>query len=296
MRDRYRFVAAAVAHHAIAPWCRLLDVSRSGDYGWRGRGGQAGAAADAERTDRIAAVHAASRGTSGSPRVHAAPHAAGVACGRRRVARLLRAAGLRGSRAGRHTVRTTVPDRAAMPAPDRVGRAFAPAPVGAPDQLWLADIREVAAHEGWLYPAVVLDAFSRRVVGWARADHLRAELAVDALALAVGNRRPEAGRVHHAERGCQYTSLAFGTALREAALLPAIGSTGDGSDNAVAERFFATRKVARRHRQHWPTRRAAQLAIFAFIAVGYNRLRRHSTLRYRRPLEHAEVYRQTAAA
>ncbi len=296
MTDRYRFVAAEATHHAIALLCRLLDVSRSGYYGWRGRAEQARATADAALVDRIAAVHAASRGTYGSPRVHADLHAAGVTCGRRRVARLMRAAGLRGCRGRRRILRTTVTDRAAAPAPDRVERAFAPAQVGAPDRLWLADISYVATHEGWLYLAVALDAFSRRVVGWSMASHLRAELVTDALAMALANRQPGAGLIHHADRGCQYTSLAVGAALREAGILPSMGAVGDCYDNAVAESFFATRKVELLHRQPWPTRAAAQLAIFEFIEVWYNRRRRHSTLGYRSPLEHEEVYRQTAAA
>ena len=169
MTERYRFVAAEAAHHAIALLCRLLDVSRSGYYAWRARGTPARAAADDELASRIAAIHTASRGTYGSPRVHADLRAAGMRCGRRRVARLMRAAGLRGC-GRRRSPRTTTPDRAAPPAPDRVERACAPAPVGAPDRLWLADISYVATGEGWLYLAVVLDAFSRRVVGWAMDD------------------------------------------------------------------------------------------------------------------------------
>lgn len=294
MTDRYRFVAAEAARHAVALLCRLVEVSRSGYYAWRGRGASARAAADDALRPRIAAIYTTSRGTYGSPRVHADLRAAGVTCGRRRVARLMRAAGLRGCHGRRRTIRTTVADRAATPAPDRVERAFAPAQIGAPDRLWLADISYVATHEGWLYLAVVLDAFSRRVVGWAMADHLRAALVVDALAMASGNRRPEAGLVHHSDRGCQYTSLAFGAALREAGILPSMGSVGDCYDNAVAESFFATLKVELLHRQPWATRRAAQLAIFEFIEVWYNRRRRHSTLGYRSPLEHEEVYRQTA--
>ena len=295
MLDRYRFVAAEAARHAVALLCRLVEVSRSGDYARRGRGASARAAADDALRPRIAAIYTTSRGTYGSPRVHADLRAAGVTCGRRRVARLMRAAGLRGCHGRRRTIRTTVADRAARPAPDRVERAFAPAQVGALGRLWLADISYVATHEGWRYLAVVLDAFSRRVVGWAMADHLRAALVVDGLAMASGNRRPEAGLVHHSDRGCQYTSLAFGAALREAGILPSMGAVGDCYDNAVAESFFATRKVELLHRQLWVTRRAAQLAIFASIEVWSNRRRRHSTLGYRSPLEHEQAYRQTAA-
>jgi len=245
--ERYRFVTAEAAHHAVALLCRLLDVSRSGYYAWRGRGEPPRAAADADLAARVAVVHAASRGTYGSPRIHADLRVAGVRCGRRRVARLMRAAGLRGCHGRRRTIRTTVADRAAAPAPDRVERAFAPAQVGAPDRLWLADISYVATHEGWLYLAVVLDAFSRRAVGWAMADHLRAALVADALAMAVGNRRPPVGLVHHSDRGCQYTSLAFGAALHEAGILPSMGSVGDCYDNGVASvvRLFRNEREGR---------------------------------------------------
>jgi transposase InsO family protein len=182
-------------------------------------------------------------------------------------------------------VRTTVPDRTAVPAPDRVERACSPAPVGAANRLWVADISSGATLEGWLFLAVIVDACSRRVVGWAMADHLRTDLVLDALELALQTRRPAPGLVHHTDRGCQYTSLAFGQRLRDAGLLPALGTVGDGFDTAVVERFFATRKVELLHRRAWPTRDAARLAIVEFVAVWYNRRRRHSTLGYATPVE-----------
>jgi transposase InsO family protein len=193
-------------------------------------------------------------------------------------------------------VRTTTPDRHATPAPDRVERAFTPAQVGAPDRLWVADISYVATLEGWLYLAVVLDAFSRRVVGWAMADHLRTELVLDALTRAIRHRRPAAGLIHHSDRGCQYASLAFGQQLREAGVLPSMGSVGDCYDNAVAESFFATLKVELLHRQVWPTRAAAQLAIFEYVEGWYNRQRRHSTLAYATPAQYEALARQVAIA
>jgi len=177
-----------------------------------------------------------------------------------------------------------------------VKRAFAPAAIGAPNRLWVADISYVATHEGWLFLAVVLDAFSRRVVGWAMADHLRTELVTEALTMARHRRRPAAGLIHHSDRGCQYTSLAFGQHLRDAGILPSVGSTGDCFDNAVAEAFFATIKVELLHRQTWPTRAAAQLAIFEFIEVWYNRQRRHSTLGYATPLEYEALAGEPAIA
>jgi putative transposase len=283
--SRFRFVADQAAHHPVTALCRAAGVSRSGYYAWRDRRPSARAQADERLTARIRQVHAASRGTYGSPRVQAELRTTGEACGRRRVARLMRRAGLRGVHGQRRRVRTTVPDRQATPAPDRVARAFAPAAIGAINRVWLADISYVPTGEGWLYLAVVLDAYSRKVVGWAMADHLRTELVADALAMAVRARRPAPGLIHHSDHGCQYTSLAFGQQLRAAGIVPSMGSVGDCYDNAVVESFFSTLKVELLGRRPWPTRVAARLATFEFIEVWYNRRRRHSTLGYRTPSE-----------
>ena len=292
----YQFIAAHAAQHPVALSSRVLGVSRSGYYAWHGRAASARADADAALAARITAIHQASRETYGSPRIHAALRAAGERCGRRRVARLLRAAGLRSCHGQRRRVRTTTPDRQATPAPDRVERTFAPTAVGAPDRLWLADITYVATYEGWLYLAVVLDAYSRKVVGWAMAEHLRTELVVAALTMALHQRRPAAGLVHHSDHGCQYTSLAFGQRLQQAGILPSMGSIGDCYDNAVAESFFATLKVELLHRQLWPTRAAARLAIFEYVEVWYNRQRRHSTLGYTTPAEYEALAQERASA
>jgi putative transposase len=292
----YQFIRAHVAQHPVALSCRVLGVSRSGYYAWRGRFSSARARADARLSERIAAIHQTSRGTYGSPRVHAELRAAGERCGRRRVARLMRQAGLRGCHGQRRRVRTTTPDGQATPAPDRVDRAFAPAAVGALDRLWVADISYVTTLEGWLYLAVVLDAFSRRVVGWAMADHLRTELVLDALTMAIRHRQPAAGLIHHSDHGGQYTSLAFGHQLHEAGMVPSMGSVGDCFDNAVAESFFATLKVELLHRQVWPTRAVARLAIFEYIEVWYNRQRRHSTLAYVAPAAYEALAQERAIA
>jgi putative transposase len=291
-----RFIAAQAAPHPVALSCRVLGVSRSGSDAWRGRAASARARADAALTARITTIHQTSRQTYGSPRVHAELQGGGERCGRRRVARLMRAAGLRGCHGQRRRVQTTVPDRQATPAPDRVERAFTPTDAGAPNRLWMADISYVATHEGWLYLAVMLDAFSRRVIGWAMADHLRTDLVLSALAMAIRVRRPAAGLIHHSDHGCQYTSLAFGQRLQEAGILPSMGSVGDCFDNAVAESFFATLKVELLHRQVWPTREAARLAIFEFIEVWYNRQRRHSTLGYATPVGFEALDREVALA
>jgi len=282
--NSYRFIADQAAQHSVRLLCRVVGVSRSGYLAWRCRLPSARARADQELTEEIRQIHTHSRQTYGSIRVRATLRERGQAVGRRRVARLMRLAGLRGCHGQRRRVRTTTPDLAAAPAPDRVERAFAPATIGAPDRLWLADITYVATREGWLYLAVILDGFSRRVVGWAMADHLRTELVLAALQLALQRRRPAAGLIHHSDRGGQSTSLAFGQRLLAAGLLPSTGSVGDCFDNAVVESFFASLKVELLHRRTWPTRAAARLAIFAYIEVWYNRQRLHSTLGYLTPV------------
>ena len=281
--NRFRFIAAEEARFPIALLCRVLGVSRAGYYAWRHRPPSARARADGEVTRRIHQIHAASRGTYGSPRVHAELCATGLPCGRRRVARLMRLAGLAGCQRRRRQPRTTFRDRRALPAPDLVQRAFRPV---APDRLWVADVTYVPTWEGWLYLAVVIDAWSRRVVGWAMADHLRTELVLAALDMALRRRRPAPGLVHHSDRGAQYTALAFGQRLRAAGLVASMGSVGDSYDNAVAESFFATLKVELLYRQPWPTHAAARSAIFEYTEAWYNRRRRHSTLGYLSPADY----------
>lgn len=262
------------AAHDVATMCRVLGVSPSGYYAWRHRPPSARARTDQALLERIRAIHAQSRQTYGTPRVHAELRDAGVRCGQKRVARLMRQTGLEGAHR-RRTTRTTVPDPSTAPAPDLVARTFV---ADCPDRLWVADITYVRTWAGWLYLAVVLDAFSRRIVGWSMADHLRTDLVLDALNMAVWNRRPEPGLVHHSDRGCQYTSLAFGRRCREAGILPSMGSRGDAYDNALAESFFATLETELLTRQSFPHRGAARLAIFDYIEAFYNPRRRHSAL------------------
>jgi len=260
--------------HDIATMCRVLGVSPSGYYAWRYRPPSARARTDQALLEQIRAIHTQSRQTYGAPRVHAELRDVGVRCGRKRVARLMRQTGLEGAHR-RRTTRTTVQDPSTAPAPDLVVRTFV---ADRPDRLWVADITYVRTWAGWLYLAVVLDAFSRRVVGWSMADHLRTDLVLDALNMAVWNRRPEPGLVHHSDRGCQYTSLAFGRRCQEAGILPSMGSRGDAYDNALAESFFATLETELLTRQSFPHRGAARLAIFDYIEAFYNPRRRHSAL------------------
>ena len=262
------------AAHDVATMCRVLGVSPSGYYAWRHRPPSARARTDQALLEQIRTIHAQSRQTYGAPRVHAELRDAGVRCGQKRVARLMRQTGLEGAHRHR-TTRTTVQDPSTALAPDLVARAFV---ADRPDRLWVADITYVRTWAGWLYLAVVLDAFSRRIVGWSMADHLRTDLVLDALNMAVWNRRPEPGLVHHSDRGCQYTSLAFGRRCREAGILPSMGSRGDAYDNAMAESFFATLETELLTRQSFPHRGAARLAIFDYIETFYNPRRRHSAL------------------
>jgi putative transposase len=282
--SRYRFIHAERATYPIVVLCRVLRVARSAHDAWARRGVSARAQADAALATQIAVVHARSRRTYGAPRVHAELRADGVRCARKRVARLLRAAGLAGCHR-RHRARTTVADPAHVPAPNLVAREFA-AP--APDRLWIGDITYVPTGEGWLYLAVLVDVYSRRVVGWAMADHLRAELALDALAMALQTRRPGAGLVHHTDRGCQYTAAAYRQVLVAHGCVASMSRTGDCFDNAMAESFFATLKAEIADAQAWPGRAAARTAIFEWIEVWYNRRRRHSALGYLPPVTFEE--------
>ena len=261
--------------------CRVLGVSTSGYYAWWQRPPSARARADAGLSSRVRAIHEHSRGTYGAPRIHAELEAEGIQVGRTRVARLMRAAGLVGV-SRRKWITTTVRDHDARPAPDLVERNFV-AP-GA-NRLWVADITYLPTWAGFLNLAVVLDAFSRRIVGWAMEPHLRTELVLEALNMALGQRRP-AGAIHHSDQGTQYTSIAFGMRCREAGVRPSMGSVGDCFDNAMCESFFATLECELLDRRHFKTQREARIAVFDFIEGWYNPQRRHSALHYLSPINY----------
>ena len=272
-------MTAHQAVHPVAAVCRTLGVSPSGYYAWRKRPLSPRARTDVELTAQIVAVHRDSRETYGAPRIHAELAAQGHRLGRKRVARLMRSAGLQG--VSRRKFRTTtVRDTTAQPAPDLVDRQFSAA---GPDRLWVADITYVPTWAGFLYLAVVLDAWSRRVIGWAMEGHLRTELVVAALDMALTQRRPTAV-IHHSDHGCQYTSLGFGRRCREAGIQPSMGSVGDAYDNALCESFFATLECELLDRQRFPTQADARLAVFDFIEGWYNPRRRHSALGYLSPM------------
>ena len=280
-------MTAHQAFHHVAAICRTLDVSPSGYYAWRKRPLSARARADVELTAQIQVIHRESRGTYGAPRVHAELAAQGVHVGRKRVARLMRGAGVHGV-SRRKQFRTTVRDETARPAPDLVERQFG---ATGRDRLWVADITYVPTWAGFLYLAVVLDAWSRRVIGWAMEPHLRTELVLAALNMAVDTRRPS-GVIHHSDQGCQYTSLEFGRRCREACVRPSMGSVGDAYDNAMCESFFATLECELLDRHRFRSHADARLAVFDFIEGWYNPRRRHSALDYLSPM----VYERTHAA
>jgi len=280
-------VSANQAIYGVATMCRVLAVSASGYYAWLKRPPSARARADAELTVRIRAIHQYSRGTYGAPRIHQELLAANIHAACKRVARLMKAASLKGASRRRWMV-TTVRNQNARPAPDLVERNFTAA---APDCLWVADITYIPTWAGFLYLAVVLDVFSRRIAGWAMATHLRTELVLEALNMAIGQRRP-AAVIHHSDQGSQYSALAFGRRCEEAGVRPSMGSVGDCFDNAMCESFFATLECELLNRRHFKTQIEARMAIFEFIEGWYNPHRRHSAINYLSPIDFERTYRQ----
>lgn len=273
------------ADHAIATLCRVLGVSTSGYYAWQNRAPSARAQRDAELTMTIHTIHLESRGTYGAPRVQAELAAQGLRVGRKRVARLMRAARVQGV-SRRKWVTTTTRDPEARPAPDLVQRQFA---VDGPDRLWVADITYVPTGTGFLYLAVVLDAWSRRVIGWAMATHLRTALVLAALDMALEQRHP-LGVIHHSDHGCQYTAIAYGQRCLAFGVRPSMGSVGDAYDNALCESFFATLECELLDRERFRTPAEARRALFDYIEGWYNPHRRHSALGYESPLRYERLH------
>ncbi len=273
---RYRLIEAEKAEHSVSRLCAVLGVTRQGFYAWRRRGPSLRQLGDEELARLIVTIYDGSLQTYGAPRVQlelADEHQVHV--GRKRVARLMRKLELQGvSRRGKKR-RTTVADPKQPPAPDLVERRFE---ADVPNQLWLADLTYVPTSEGWLFLGIVMDMFSRKIVGWAMRDNLEADLVVDALAMAVTRRRPPAGLVHHSDRGSQYTSLAFGKTLRESGLVASMGSRGDAFDNAACESCISTLKVEWIKRHRYESRDQARLSIFRYIETFYNPRRRHTSL------------------
>lgn len=273
--------------HAVTTMSRVLGVSASGFYAWCRRSSSRRAQEDEAVLGEIRTWHRRSRGTYGAPRIHRDLRDAGRRVGRKRVARLMHQAGLRGVSRRKWPV-TTIRAAHTRPVPDLVQRAFT---ATGPNQLWVADITYIPTWAGMLYLAVVLDVWSRRIVGWAMATHLRTTLVLGALEMAVRQRQPR-GVIHHSDQGSQYTSLEFGRRCREAGVRPSMGSVGDCYDNAMCESFFATLECELLQRVTLHTPAEGQLTVFDFIEGWYNPTRRHSALDYRSP---AEFERQASA-
>jgi putative transposase len=282
----YSFIAAEKANYPVAVMCRALEVNRTSFHDWERRPPSDRQLSDAWLTEKIKQIHKDKRGVYGAPRIHAELRLAhGIHVGRKRVERLMRAAGISGL-IPRKRGKTTIRVPGVRVADDLVERQFRPA---APNVLWLADITYLRTWEGWLYLAAVQDAYSRRIVGWSIADHMRHELVVDALQMALSRRRPNAGLIHHSDQGSQYVSLGFGQAARDAGIAISMGSKGCAYDNAVAESFFATLKKELVHRHSWPTKRELSTAVFEYVEAFYNRDRRHSTLGMLSPADYERL-------
>jgi putative transposase len=283
---KYQFIADYQAEFEITVMCRVLGVSRSGYYAWCQRPVSPRKMADDLLLEQIKQTHQHSRQTYGSPRVHAELVAQGLRCGRNRVARLMRLYGLSATQKRHFKVKTTDSDHNQPVAPNLLAQAFE---AQQPDQKWLADITFILTAEGWLYLAVVLDLYSRRIVGWAMSDSLGRQLVITALQMALLARQPPPGLLHHSDRGSQYASDDYQAVLTQYQLRCSMSRTGNCYDNAPMESFFGTLKTELIHRRHYATRAEARTDIFEFIEVFYNRFRRHSALGYLSPANYEQL-------
>lgn len=288
--SRYRFVCDHQDAYGVVRLCRVIVCSRSGFYAWRGRPPSARRHRDEQLTGLIGQIHDRSRRTYGAPRVHAELRRLGERCSCKRVARLMRRAG----RVGAHTRRRWRRGRPdAAPAPDLVGRRFSPS---RPDVLWAADVTQLRTAQGWLHLAVVIDLYSRRVVGWAMGTSPDTDLVLDAILMAFSRRRPDQRVIHHSDRGGAYTSLAFSQRLADLGIAQSFGSTGDAFDNAAVEAFFATlkRELTWIHRRtSWPTRDLLRSALFDYIEGFYNPTRTQRRLGYQSPATYENITLKT---
>jgi putative transposase len=281
---RFAFVAAERANHAVVTLCRIIGASVSGFYAWLRAipAAQGRAKAEAELRGHIGRIFAARRQVYGAPRIHAELRREGQRHARRRVARLMREMGLQARRGRRRAPRTTDSRHDLPVAPNLLGRRFA---AERPDTVWLADISYLPTDEGWLYLAVIEDMASREIVGWSMADHLRAELCIDALVLALQRCRPEPGLILHSDRGVQYASNPYREVLERHGIRQSMSRRGNCLDNAPMESFFASLKKEHIHQARFGTREEAKAAVFDYIETFYNRQRLHSALGYHTPAE-----------
>lgn len=284
---RYQVIAALAQVYPITRLCAALAVSESGYYAWRKRQPSRRRASDQQLAEQIEQVYHASRRTYGSPRVQVERREQGVRCSRKRIARLMRQQGLSARRKGQR-VHTTDSQYAHPVAPNRLNREFV---AQRPNEKWVADLTGVWTSQGWLYLAVVLDLYSRKVIGWAMAARREDDLVLAALRMALAQRRPQAGLLHHSDRGSQYTSKEYQALLSAWGIQVSMSRKGDCYDNALMESFFATLKGECTDRQRWVSHRQARQAIFEYLEVFYNRQRRHSSLDYLSPV----IYEQLRA-
>ena len=279
---RFAFIQVHATEHRITTMCRVLAVSKAGYYAWTGRSASARARADVQLAEEIKQIHRTSRRTYGRPRVHAELRAQGKRHSEKRIARIMRAEGIRAKARRRYRV-TTDSQHAHPVAPNVLDRHFAIDRVDQSDRVWVGDITYLPTREGWLFLAVLLDLASRRVIGWALRHSLEAGLTRDALRMALTARRPGPGVLHHTDRGSQYAAGDYRALLTAHGMTASMSRVGDCWDNAVAESFFATLKREWVDDADWATRDEARTAVFEYIEVWYNRQRRHSSLGYRSP-------------
>lgn len=287
---RFAFVHAEKANHRVKALCRLMEVSRQGYYAWVSRPPNARVEADAELCKAVREVFDANHQTYGSPRVLKELRKQGIEASKRRVERVMRGMGLTPPAPRKHC-RTTIPNHSDGPAPNTLARDFT---AKRPNERWVTDITYVWTSEGWAYAAVILDLFSRAVVGWAVDSTLHTSLVLRALESALIRRRPRPGLLHHSDRGCQYTSFDYRSRLAEFGVSVSMSRKGNCWDNAVAESFFATLKRELIHRRAWRTRAELHDAVFEYVEVFYNRRRLHSSINYKTPAEVEQEYAQAA--
>jgi putative transposase len=279
---RFRFIQDRRADYPVRIMCGVLGVSPAGYYAWRSRPESERSSANRDLVDEIKRVHRNTSGRYGSPRIRAELKAQGHGVSRGRIERLMRHHGIRAITAPTRRVRTTDSRHDFPIAPNLIGRNFT---ATAPNRMWLADITYVETAQGWLYLSTVLDLYSRRIVGWAMEDHLRADLPLAALKMAISAQRPGAGLIHHSDRGVQYASESYRKAIRSAGFLASMSRKGDCYDNAPMESFFHTLKTELVHHRKYATRAEATRDIFAYIEGFYNRTRRHSAIGFISPIE-----------
>jgi putative transposase len=278
----FRFIEDHRELYPVRLMCAVLEVSPAGYYAWRERPVSRRSAANRGLLDDIQRIHRDNHGCYGSPRIHIELKAQGRGESRGRIERLMRRYGIRAIMAKPRRLRTTDSRHDLPIAPNLLDRNFTAA---APNRVWLADITYIETAEGWLYLATVLDIYSRRIVGWAMRDHLRSELPLAALQMAISNQRPGPGLIHHSDRGVQYASHDYRQALAAAGVVASMSRRADCYDNAPMESFFHTLKTERVHHRQYITRAEAQRDVFAYIEGFYNRTRRHSAIGYISPIE-----------